>query len=260
MTATVWTCWTWDMASSDVQKAADYTDLDSGKQTWEAVSLGWRLHRSRWDYPGKGYWTHIFKSRSRGIPVSLTTSARILIFSCPRHFCFSGIQTWTGIYNIVPLLSEPWRTPLVFLGQPAHRQLLMGLLSLHYHVNKYLMLNAKNLSTHLSILLVLSLWITLTNKVTILHEFGRKQKSRPRKNLERKLSSGQKRRKEIRGDGLTGTEVIKMSKAVENPGEVRTKVSIGFYPKGISQSLERRQSRWWPGGYLSHCSDWSVNS
>lgn len=106
--------------------------------------LGPRIHRSRWDYPGRGYWTHIFKSRSRGIPVSLTTSARILIFSCPRHFCFSGIQTWNGIYNIVLLLSELWRTPLVFLGQPAHRQLLMGLLSLHYHVNKYLMLNPKN--------------------------------------------------------------------------------------------------------------------
>lgn len=126
---------------SAVQKAADYTDLDSGKKTWETVSLGERIHRSRWDYPAKGYRTHIFKSRPRGIPVSLTTSAGILIFSCPWHFCFSSIQTWTRIYNIVLWLPELWRTPLVFLGQPAHTQLLMGLLSLQYHVKKYLMLN-----------------------------------------------------------------------------------------------------------------------
>lgn len=34
-------------ASSDVQKAADYTNLDSGEKTREAVSLGRRIHRSR---------------------------------------------------------------------------------------------------------------------------------------------------------------------------------------------------------------------
>lgn len=64
-------------------------------------------------------------------------------------------------------------------------------------------------------------------------------------------------RKEIRGDGLTGTEVIKMLKAAENPGKVRAKVSIGFYPKGICQGLEKTQSL---SGDLSHCNDWSVNS
>lgn len=36
--------------SSAVQKAADYTYLDSGKKTWETVSLGQRIQRSRWDY------------------------------------------------------------------------------------------------------------------------------------------------------------------------------------------------------------------
>lgn len=48
-----------------------------------------------------------------------------------------------------------------------------------------------------------------------------------------------------------------MSKAAENPGKVRAKVAIGFYPKGICQGLEKTQSL---SGDLSHCNDWSVNS
>lgn len=40
--------------STTVQKTADYIDLDFGKKTWEATSLGWRNHRSRWDYPDRG--------------------------------------------------------------------------------------------------------------------------------------------------------------------------------------------------------------
>lgn len=191
-TARVWTCWTWDMQAVLFKRQLITQIWISGKKTWETVSLGRRIHRSRWDYPGRGYRTHIFKSRPRGIPVSLTNTD--LLLPLALLFLRDSDLNW----NIQHCSLALWalKDTTGFPGSTSSWQLLMGVLSLHYyHVKKSLMLNPQEsiyLSTHLSILLVLSLWITLTNKVTIPHEFGRKQKSTPRKNLERKLTIGQK--------------------------------------------------------------------
>lgn len=67
-------------------------------------------------------------------------------------------------------------------------------------------------------------------------------KNGSRKSLEKKLRRGQKCRRETWKGRITETGVVKMVKAAENLGKMRTEVFLGFYPKAATRSLGRTQS------------------
>lgn len=134
----------------------------------------WIRRRGKEDHPHQCKWAsskpsrHWIEQKHGGRANLLSTWGGILSTPALEHWCvwFLGLWPQTRIYIIGLLVLRPWTVTytICFPGPPACKQHIMGHLILLNCVSQSLIINLF-LRISLFILLVLSLWKSLTNTV-----------------------------------------------------------------------------------------------